>query len=432
MSVEKRKVLVIGSGGREHALARRLAAGPDATSLFVLPGNGGTEGGARNVPISVNETAKIVDFAASEGIDLAVIGPEAPLVAGLSDALRQRGVPVFGPSAAAARIEGSKAFMKRFCARHQIPTSPFEVFERDPDGAARYIRGRGRPVVVKADGLCAGKGVVVASDPDEAERAARAMLSGSAFGDAGRTIVVEDRIDGPEASVHAICDGERFFVLPAIQDHKRIGEGDLGPNTGGMGAYGPAPLVTAEVEKRIVETILAPSLAGFAEEGIPFIGALFAGIIFTPAGDPILLEYNVRFGDPETEVLMDLVDGDLFAALAAAAQGALDPAMLTRSERHAMAVVLAAEGYPAEVTTGDRIEGLEQAALVEGARVLHAGTRRHADGSIVTSGGRVLVVTASGVTLRAARDRAYEAASRISFRGMQLRRDIGHRALRPS
>jgi phosphoribosylamine--glycine ligase len=422
-------VLVVGGGGREHAIAKRLARSASVGRVLVTPGNGGTAEVGANVPLpgDAMNIETLAPICERERVDFVVIGPEAPLVAGVVDGLRKRGVPTFGPSGAAARLEGSKAFMKRFASQQGIPTAPFEVFE-DAEKAARFIRRHPKPLVVKADGLCAGKGVVVASSSDEAETAARSMLSGAAFGDAGRTIVVEERVPGSEASVHAICDGSRFFMLPAVQDHKRIGEDDSGPNTGGMGAYGPTPVVTPALEERIAQNVIDPVLRGLAKLGIPFTGALFAGLMIGEGGELTVLEYNVRFGDPETEVLMDLLDGDFGEALAGAADHRLDGGVLARSARHGIAVVLAAEGYPGKPRVGDVIEGLAEAARVPGVNVLHAGTRREGD-KLVTAGGRVLVVTATGASLPAARDAAYEGVRAIRFRGMQVRRDIAARAL---
>lgn len=424
----RRKVLVVGGGGREHALARKLAGSPSVAEVLIAPGNGGTGEVARNVPVRADDIQGLAEMATREGVDLVVAGPEAPLVLGLADELEKRGIATFGPTKEAAQLEGSKAFMKRFVARHGIPTAAFEVFE-DADRAEAYIRGRGRKVVVKADGLCAGKGVIVAKDADEAVLAAREMLSGRAFGEAGARIIVEDQIQGKEASVHAICDGERFFQLPAVQDHKRIGEGDTGPNTGGMGAYGPAPLVDAEMEARVAREIFEPTLRGMREEGMPFRGVLFAGLMITEEGEPLLLEFNVRFGDPETEVLMELLEGDVGALLFSAASGAIDTSAAKVCAGHAMAVVLAAKGYPEKPRTGDVIGGLDEASRIPGAHILHAGTKR-AEGGVITSGGRVLVVTGTGASLEEARDAAYAAVGNISFDGMQHRRDIGHQALR--
>jgi phosphoribosylamine--glycine ligase len=429
MSSGGRVVMVVGAGGREHALARRLAQSRSVGRVLAAPGNGGTEEVGTNVALGPAglSAEKLAEIARRESVDLVVVGPERPLCDGLADELRAQGIPTFGPGRAAARLEGSKAFMKRLAARQSIPTAPFEIFD-DAERAAAYIRAHERPLVIKADGLCAGKGVVVAEDHAEAEQAARAMLSGEAFGDAGRTIVVEECIEGWEASVHAICDGTRYFLLPSVQDHKRLRDHDQGPNTGGMGAYGPTPLVLPELEQRIAREIIEPALAGMAEQGTPFAGTLFAGVMVDAEGTPLALEYNVRFGDPETEVLMDLLEGDLGEALAAAAEGRLDPNVLARSPRHAIAVVLAAEGYPADPRLGDAISGVEAAAKMSGVTVLHAGTRRES-GKLLTAGGRVLVVTATSDTLHAAREAAYEAADVIQFRGKQLRYDIAARAL---
>lgn len=392
-----------------------------------MPGNAGIEwSAARSDKPLRSVDGDALSVARAEKPDLVVIGPEAPLTAGLADALRAENIAVFGPSRAAARLEGSKAFMKEFVRRAGILTARFEVV-RDPAAAERAIAGFDEPPVVKADGLCAGKGVVVADTHEEAVRAATSMLSGEAFGDAGRTVVIEERIAGDEASVHAISDGTRVLLLPSAQDHKRIGDGDRGPNTGGMGAYAPAPLVTAELTERIRRDVFERTIGAMAEEGAPFCGALFAGLMITKSGEPYLLEFNVRFGDPETQVLMNVLDGDLGDALDGAARGGLDAQALRPSGRHAMAVVLAAEGYPGTPRPGDVITGLDAAAAAEGIAVYHAGTRRQGP-DIVTAGGRVLAVTARGATLQQASERAYRAVDKIRFRGMQFRRDIGARA----
>jgi phosphoribosylamine--glycine ligase len=367
------------------------------------------------------------EIAVRERVDLVVVGPEAPLCDGLVDKLSSVGIPAFGPSKSAARLEGSKAFMKDFVRRAGILTPRHEVVTR-PEDAERAIRSFATPPVVKADGLCAGKGVVVAATHDEAIEAAAEMLGGERFGDAGRTVVIEERIAGAEASVHAICDGERFFLLPAAQDHKRIGDGDVGPNTGGMGTYAPAPLVTDSLAARIRKDVFERTLVRMAEEGNPYRGALFAGLMITEAGEPYLLEFNARFGDPETQVLLAVLDGDVADALDAAAHGELDASALTVSDRHAVCVVLASEGYPGTPRTGDEILGLDAASQIDGVTVHHAGTKRDGD-RVFTAGGRVLGVTGRGATLRQARDRAYEAVDRIRFPSMQFRRDIGYRAL---
>jgi phosphoribosylamine--glycine ligase len=423
-----RKVLVVGSGGREHALADRLLASPSVREVVVTPGNAGIEWSAARASKPLRRAAgDAFEVAHSERPDLVVVGPEAPLVAGLVDRLAAEGFAAFGPSQAAARLEGSKAFMKDFVRRAGILTARHEVV-RDAADAERAIRSFAAPPVVKADGLCAGKGVVVADTHDEALAAARHMLSGEAFGDAGRVVVVEERIAGQEASVHAVADGERVLMLPSAQDHKRIGDGDRGPNTGGMGAYAPAPLVTDAMMARITEDVFVRTVRRMAEEGAPFRGVLFAGLMITPSGEPYLLEFNVRFGDPETQVLTSVMDGDLGEALDGAARGRLDPGVLTPSARQALCVVLAAEGYPGTPRGGDVIAGLDVAATVPGVTVYHAGTRRD-DRGIVTAGGRVLGVTGRGGTLGEASARAYEAVAAIRFAGMQFRRDIGARAV---
>jgi phosphoribosylamine---glycine ligase len=417
-----RRVLVVGSGGREHALALRLAVSPSVDEVWVAPGNPGTAqlGRVRNLE------GTPIELAERERPDLVVIGPEAPLVAGLVDELETRGIRAFGPSRLAARLEGSKAFMKDFAKRHGIPTAR-HVVVTDSGELDAAIGSFETPPVVKADGLCAGKGVVVPDSVREATEAARAMLSDGVFGAAGRTLVLEERLMGAEASVHAICDGQRAIVLPAARDHKRIGDGDTGPNTGGMGTYAPAPLVTPELSARIEREIIAPTLRGMAEEGAAFRGALFAGLMITPRGEPRLLEFNVRFGDPETQVLMNVIDGDFAEALDRAARGALEPSLLRPAPRHAVCVVLAAAGYPGRPRGGDVIRGLEQTEQLEGVVVYHAGTRQDGD-RIVTAGGRVLGITAIGATLAEAHARAYAAVALVRFDGCQLRSDIAAHA----
>lgn len=418
----QRKVLVVGSGGREHALALRLLDSPSVREVVVTPGNAGTRGMGQS-PKSLRSLAgSPVEIAQAERVDWVVVGPEAPLAAGLVDELGRLGILAFGPTAKAARLESSKSFMKDFASRHGIPT-PHYVTVREPGDLKSALSKFREAPVVKADGLCAGKGVVVADSHEQAQRAAADMLTGRSFGDAGRTVVLEDRIRGTEASVHALCDGERTLILPVAQDHKRIGEGDTGPNTGGMGAYAPAQL-KQEHRRFIIEEIIARAVHGMAAEGSPFRGTLFAGLMLPPTGDPQLIEFNVRFGDPETQAILSVLDGDLAEALWQASSGRLEEGVLSASQRHAVCVVLASAGYPGSPRLGDRVDGLEQAAKVDGVEVYHAGTALE-NGRVVTAGGRVFGVTGRGDSFAEAHRRAYEAAAKIQFAGMQLRRDIG-------
>jgi phosphoribosylamine--glycine ligase len=417
------KILVVGSGGREHALAWRLA---EHHEVVAAPGNPGIEAVARCLPeVSAADGEQLVRCALDEGVDLVVVGPEAPLVAGLADRLRAAGLPTFGPGAAGARLEGSKVFSKQFFARHRIPTAPFEVAASAAEADAAIDRLTGPAgVVVKADGLAAGKGVVVAASAAEARAAAREMLEARRFGDAGATIVVEQRIAGREVSVLALTDGVRLEVLPAVEDHKAIFDGDRGPNTGGMGTVSPA-WVTDAIAARIRSEILEPTVRGLAADRIEYRGVLYAGVMVEPSGAPYLLEYNCRFGDPETQPIMARARGDLGAVLFGAARGELPVGALAWDARVAICVVVAAAGYPGTPRVGDRIGGLEAAALGD-VVVFHAGTARRG-GRLVSAGGRVLGVTALGISVDQAREKAYAAVDRIELDGKQVRRDIGAR-----
>jgi phosphoribosylamine--glycine ligase len=419
------KLLVIGSGGREHAIAWRLAASPRVQKVFVAPGNGGTarEPGLENVAITDLEA--LADFAAREQIQLTVVGPEAPLAAGVVDLFRARGLRIFGPTRAAAQLESSKAFAKAFLVRHGIPTAAYESFT-DARAAHAYVDARGAPIVVKADGLAAGKGVVVAATAAEAHAAIDRILVDRAMGEAGTRLVVEEFLDGEEASFIVLVDGERSLALATTQDHKRLHDGDEGPNTGGMGAYSPAPVVTPALHARIVREIVTPTVRGMAKDGIPYSGFLYAGVMIDRTGNPKVLEFNCRLGDPETQPILMRLKSDLLPLLEHALDGKLDRIAAEWDRRAALGVVLAAANYPETPRKGDAITGIPPAA--EDCRVFHAGTGLR-DGSLVTSGGRVLCVTALGDSVKMAQKRAYETVAAIRFDGMQYRRDIGFRAV---
>ncbi|HEY8432693.1 MAG TPA: phosphoribosylamine--glycine ligase [Sandaracinaceae bacterium] len=419
------KVLVVGSGAREHALAAKLAASPEVELVLCAPGNAGTSRFGRNLAIAPTDVRAVVEAARSEGVGLVVVGPEAPLAAGLVDALAEAGVPAFGPTRAAARLESSKSFAKDFMKRHGIPTAAYATFD-DADEAIAFVRERGQPMVVKADGLAAGKGVVVASTVEESIEAIRAIMVAREHGEAGARVVVEEILRGPEVSYHVVSDGERYVPLAAAQDHKRLLDGDRGPNTGGMGAYSPPPMVTPEVERAILERVVEPTLAGMRSEGTPFRGALFVGLMLVD-GAPKVLEFNVRFGDPETEVLTARWDGDVLPLFLGAARGDLRGVEPRWGAPAALCVVMASEGYPGASPKGRPIEGIDEAGALEGVTVHHAGTALDG-GRTVTSGGRVLAVTAVGADVDQAAERAYAAVARIRFEGAQFRRDIGWQA----
>lgn len=419
------KVLVVGNGGREHALAWRLSQSPSCTTLYATRPNAGLAQIAHEVDIAPDDVDALVAFAKSEGIGLTVVGPEKPLTEGIVDAFEANGLLAWGPRQAAAELEGSKAFAKSMMSEAGIKTAAYGVFE-DLAEAKDWVRAFGRPVAVKADGLAAGKGVVLCDDVSEAEAALDGMLAGGAFGNAGRTVVVEELLYGEEFSFIALCDGTNVLPLASSQDHKRIGEGDTGPNTGGMGAYSPAPVVTAEVEERVMREVMEPAVRAMAGAGKPFIGFLYAGIMLTDDG-PYVLEFNVRLGDPETQPLMVRLKSDLVEVLLAGIDRRLDEVELEWDSRPALCVVMASAGYPMGSQKGDKIDGL--ALVSEDAYVFHAGTARGADNDVVTAGGRVLGVTALGDDLADAAQRAYARVDAISWPGEQHRRDIGWRAL---
>jgi phosphoribosylamine--glycine ligase len=420
------KVLVIGGGGREHALAWKLAASPRVQKVFVAPGNGGTatENGIENVAVSA--VPELIAFAKKEKIHLTVVGPEAPLAAGVVDAFRAAGLRIFGPTQAAARLESSKDFAKSFMARHRIPTALHKTFDNAEEAKA-FVTKRGAPIVVKADGLAAGKGVVVAASVAEAHTAIDQMLTQKRLGDAGARLVVEEFLHGEEASFIVMCDGAHVLPLATSQDHKRLRDGDEGPNTGGMGAYSPAPVVTPKVHARVMREIIQPAVQGMAQDGIPYVGFLYAGLMIDKNGTPKTLEFNCRLGDPETQPIILRLKSDLRELIERALDGTLDQVEAEWDRRAALGVVVAAHGYPDEPRKGDAITGLPKPE--SDCVVFHAGTRL--DGNkLVTSGGRVLCVTALGDSVKMARARAYEALEHIRFDGMQYRKDIGHRALK--
>jgi phosphoribosylamine--glycine ligase len=421
------KVLVIGGGGREHALAWKLAQSPRVDSVIVAPGNAGTalEAKCRNAAVAATDIAGLVALAQAEGAALTVVGPEAPLVAGVVDAFAAAGLACFGPSKLAARLEGSKQFTKEFLARHAIPTARYAAFTRESFDPAR-VRAQRPPIVLKADGLAAGKGVVIAASADEAIRAAERMFAGD-FGEAGRVVVVEEFLEGEEASFIVMADGEHVLPLATSQDHKRLRDGDQGPNTGGMGAYSPAPVVTPALHERIMREVIRPTLAGLAAEGMPYTGFLYAGLMIAKDGTPNVLEFNCRFGDPETQPVLSRLTTDLAALIEAALAGRLHEARADWDPRAALGVVLAAAGYPDEPRTGDEIAGLDAASALPG-KLFHAATRA-VDGGIVTAGGRVLCAVGLGDGIAAAQQAAYALVDRIRWNGMQCRRDIGWRAL---
>ena len=422
------KVLVIGSGGREHALAWKLAQSTRVTEVIIAPGNAGTatEAKCRNVAVKVTDLDGLLALAQHEAVALTVVGPEVPLVAGVVDRFRAAGLRIFGPTAAAAQLEGSKAFAKDFLARHGIPTAFYEVHS-DVGAALAYVHRKGAPIVIKADGLAAGKGVIVAMTLDEAEAAVRDMLSGNAFGDAGARVVIEEFLDGEEASFISMVDGHTALPMATSQDHKRVGDGDTGPNTGGMGAYSPAPVVTPEVHARVMREVVDPTVQGMLADGIPFTGFLYAGLMIDASGAPKVIEFNVRFGDPETQPVLLRLQSDLVDLLDAAIDGRLDGIEAQWDPRPSLGVVMASKPYPDTPVSGDVISGLD--AVPASAKVFHAGTALDAAGNVVSAGGRVLCVTALGASVSEAQRTAYAGVEAISWTHEFHRSDIGWRAI---
>jgi phosphoribosylamine--glycine ligase len=422
------KVLIIGNGGREHALAWKCAQSADVDEVLVAPGNAGTarEEKVRNVAVSSDDIEALIALAQRESIGLTIVGPEAPLVAGIADRFNELNLPCFGPTAAAAQLEGSKAFSKDFLARHNIPTADYQNFT-DLSLALAYIREKGAPIVIKADGLAAGKGVIVAMTLQEAEAAATDMLDGGRFGDAGARIVVEEFLDGEEASFIIVTDGSSILPLATSQDHKARDEGDVGPNTGGMGAYSPAPVVTPQIEQRIMDAVIHPTLEGMKEDGYPYLGFLYAGLMIMADGTPKVIEFNCRMGDPETQPIMMRLRSDLARICVATLDGTLANTTADWDSRAALGVVLAAGGYPGTYGKGFEIDGLDQADS-DTQKVFHAGTDADND-KVVTSGGRVLCVVGLGGSVAAAANSAYESVDKIHWQDVYCRRDIGHRAI---
>lgn len=422
------RVLVVGSGGREHALVWKLAQSFEVGEIYCTPGNAGIASLAECVPLKVDDLESILLFAREKEIHLTVVGPEAPLAGGIVDLFQENGLLIFGPTQKGALLEGSKIWAKKFMAKYNIPTAAFAVFH-SPQEARSYLRNAVFPLVVKADGLAAGKGVLIASDYEEADAFVHAVMEARIFGDAGEKIVIEEFLSGEEVSVFAVTDGYTYFTLPSVQDHKAINEGDQGPNTGGMGAYSPAPVLTDQLLKKVCKEVFEPALAGLREEGITYRGVLYGGLIVTPGGELRVLEFNVRFGDPEAQVLFPCLRTDLFPLLYETARGNLRSLWPPAWEKEAtVCVVLASQGYPGAYETGKEIKGLEKASALRKAMVFHSGTSFQ-DQKIVTAGGRVLGVTAWEADLKAALERAYKLTAEIDFEGKYYRRDIAHRAL---
>ena len=421
-------ILIIGNGGREHALAWKVAQDPRVQKIFIAPGNAGsaTEAKCENVAIDVLAIDQLADFAEQNNVALTIVGPEAPLVAGVVDTFRLRNLDIYGPTAAAAQLEGSKAFTKDFLARHDIPTGRYANFT-EVEPALAYLREQGAPIVIKADGLAAGKGVIVAMTLPEAEAAVIDMLAGNAFGDAGSRVVIEEFLDGEEASFIVMVDGENVLPMATSQDHKRVGDGDTGPNTGGMGAYSPAPVVTDAVHQRVLDEIIYPTVRGMAAEGNVYTGFLYAGLMIDKDGTPKIIEYNCRFGDPETQPILLRLESSLVLLIEAALAKALDKVEAQWDPRPSLGVVIASGGYPADYRAGHEIKGLDAAAQLEG-KVFHAGSSLK-DGKIINTGGRVLCATAMGDSVAEAQANAYKLAEKISWEGSFYRKDIGYRAI---